>query len=118
MMRLLIDVGRRAGVRPSDIVGAIANEAGLSGRNIGVIDIYDEFTFVEVPAHYQEQVLAAMSDVTIRNRAIKIRPATVQDMTPQRPTKKPTRRTIHRKPPAQLTKNRGGRSGKREKNRD
>ena len=41
--------GSRAGVRPADIVGAIANEAGVPGKAIGAIDIYDDFTFVELP---------------------------------------------------------------------
>ena len=49
MVRLFIDAGSRAGVRPGDIVGAIANEAGVPGKAIGSIDIYDDFTFVELP---------------------------------------------------------------------
>ena len=49
MVRLFVDAGREAGVRPADIVGAIAGETGLSGQAIGAIDLYDRFTFVEVP---------------------------------------------------------------------
>jgi ATP-dependent RNA helicase DeaD len=87
MVRLFIDAGRLSGVRPTDIVGAIANEAGVPGRAIGVIDIHDEFTFVEVPAQYQEQVLAGMSGATIRNRRANIRLATAQDIAPSKPQK-------------------------------
>jgi ATP-dependent RNA helicase DeaD len=48
--RLFLRVGKRHGVRPADVVGAIANEAGLRGNEIGDIDLYDTFSFVEVPA--------------------------------------------------------------------
>ncbi len=57
MVRLFIDAGSRAGVRPGDIVGAIANEAGVPGKAIGSIDIYDDFTFVELPSQFRDQVL-------------------------------------------------------------
>src|SRR5688572_24390135 len=49
MVRFFIDAGRADGVRPADIVGAIANEAGVPGKAIGAIDIYDDFTLVDVP---------------------------------------------------------------------
>lgn len=76
MVRFFINAGRRDGVRPGDIVGAIANEAGVPGRAIGAIDIYDSFTFVEVPAQYQEQILEGMTDTAIRNREITVQVAT------------------------------------------
>ena len=73
MARLFLSAGRRNGVRPADIVGAIANEAGVPGKAIGSIDIYDNFTFVEVPAEYRDQVLERMSRATIRNRPVEAR---------------------------------------------
>jgi ATP-dependent RNA helicase DeaD len=76
MVRLFIDAGRRAGVRPADIVGAVAGEADIPGRAIGAIDIYERFAFVEVPAEYADQVLARMRQVKIRNRPVTIKPAT------------------------------------------
>lgn len=84
MARLFINAGRSAGIGPSDIVGAIANEAGIPGRDIGVIDIYDDFTFVEVPAHHRNQVLESLAGATIRNRETNIRPATEHDLKPRR----------------------------------
>jgi ATP-dependent RNA helicase DeaD len=75
MVRLLIDAGRSSGVRPSDIVGAIANEAGIPGRAIGAIDIYDDYTLVDVPAQYQQQVLGAMAGTRLRNQSVTIRMA-------------------------------------------
>jgi ATP-dependent RNA helicase DeaD len=85
MVRLFIYAGRSTGVRPSDVVGAIANEAGVPGNAIGAIDIYDDFTFVDIPAQYKDQVLTGMSGATIRNRETNIRLATEQDLLQERP---------------------------------
>jgi ATP-dependent RNA helicase DeaD len=76
MVRLFIDAGSRGGVRPGDIVGAIANEAGVPGKAIGSIDIYDDFTFVEIPSQFRDQVLQRMARATIRGRPVGIRVAT------------------------------------------
>ncbi|HSK75234.1 MAG TPA: DEAD/DEAH box helicase [Thermoanaerobaculia bacterium] len=76
MVRLFLGAGSRAGVRPGDIVGAIANEAGVPGKAIGSIDIYDGFTFVELPSQYRDQVLTRMARATIRGRPVEIRVAT------------------------------------------
>jgi len=73
MVRLFLNAGRIAGVRPGDIVGAIANEAGVPGKEIGSIDINDRFSFVEVPARYQQQVVERMANATLRGRPIEIR---------------------------------------------
>jgi ATP-dependent RNA helicase DeaD len=72
MVRLYIDAGRRGGVRPADIVGAIASEAGVPGKEIGAIDVYDRFTFVEVPAPYKDRVLERLAHATIRNRPVRV----------------------------------------------
>jgi len=71
MSRLFLRVGRQDGVRPADVVGAIANEAGIAGDSIGDIDIYDTFSFVDVPADAAEQVRAALNRTTIRGRQVK-----------------------------------------------
>ncbi len=70
MTRLYIDIGRDEGVRPADLVGAIANEAGIPGNAIGSIELYDHFSFVEVPANRAERVLKALKQTTIRKRKI------------------------------------------------
>jgi ATP-dependent RNA helicase DeaD len=75
MVRLFLNAGRVAGVRPADIVGAIANEAGVPGKEIGAIDINDRFSFVEVPARYQQQIVERMSGATLRGRPLEIRVA-------------------------------------------
>jgi ATP-dependent RNA helicase DeaD len=71
-VRLFINAGRQHGLRPADIVGAVANETGIPGAAITGIDIYDRFTFLEVPARYQQQVLAGMSGAAIRNRPVSV----------------------------------------------
>jgi ATP-dependent RNA helicase DeaD len=75
MVRLFLNAGRIGGVRPADIVGAIANEAGVPGQEIGSIDINDRFSFVEVPARYQKQIVERMSGATLRGRPLEIRVA-------------------------------------------
>jgi ATP-dependent RNA helicase DeaD len=96
MVRLFLDAGRRSGVRPADIVGAIANEAGIPGREIGAIDIHDRFSLVEVPARFERQVLERMTGATLRGRPLELRPAGAEERPPKpRPRagnpKRPTR---------------------------
>jgi ATP-dependent RNA helicase DeaD len=79
MVRLFIDAGRQSGVRPADIVGAIANEADVPGNVIGAIDIFDRFSFVDVPVRYLNQVLERMHGATIRSRDARIRVATARE---------------------------------------
>ncbi|HMA37748.1 MAG TPA: DbpA RNA binding domain-containing protein, partial [Chloroflexia bacterium] len=76
--------GRATGVRPGDIVGAIANEAGIPGRSIGAIDIYDRATFVEVPAADRERVVRALARTTIKGQRLQVE--VVGPTTPRPPT--------------------------------
>jgi ATP-dependent RNA helicase DeaD len=73
MTRLFVGAGRERGIRPQDLVGAIANEAGLNGRQIGAIEIADKFSLVEVPEAAADQVVAAL-----RGRLIKGKKTTVR----------------------------------------
>jgi hypothetical protein len=68
MARLFLRVGRRDNLRPADVVGAIANEAHMPGDAIGDIDIYENFSFVEVPASVADRVLRALRHTSIRGR--------------------------------------------------
>ena len=70
MTRLYIDVGRDDGVRPGDIVGAIANEAGIPGSAIGAIEQYERFSFVEVPSNEADSVMRALKRSTIRGKKV------------------------------------------------
>ena len=75
MVRLFINIGRDKKVRPGDIVGAIAGETGIHGKLIGSIDIYDKFTFVEVPRENAREVLEVMKNSQIKGKKINIEPA-------------------------------------------
>ena len=80
---LHIDAGRNSGLRPADIVGAIANEANLPGKYIGPIEIFDDYSLVGVPTQAQAQVLSAMAGGTVRGQATNIRPADSRDSSPR-----------------------------------
>ncbi|HLI28950.1 MAG TPA: DEAD/DEAH box helicase [Chloroflexota bacterium] len=70
MTKLFLSLGRADGLRPNDIVGAIANEAGLPGKAIGAIDLYDRFSLVQVPKKDAHRVLAALQRTTLRGRRV------------------------------------------------
>ena len=70
MTRLFLNIGRAQGIRPQDIVGAIANEANIPGRSIGAIDILDASTFVDVPTATVEAVLQAMNTIRMKGRPV------------------------------------------------
>ncbi|HEU4566216.1 MAG TPA: DbpA RNA binding domain-containing protein, partial [Gemmatimonadaceae bacterium] len=71
--RLYIGLGRNAGVRAGDLVGAIANEAGIDARAIGAIDIADRFSIVEVPDAEADTVIDALRGTTIRGKRALVR---------------------------------------------
>ncbi len=75
MVRLFINAGRAQRIQPQDIVRTIAEEADIEGSIIGVINIYDKFTFVEVPETVAERVLSVMNKNTIKGYRINIEPA-------------------------------------------
>jgi ATP-dependent RNA helicase DeaD len=72
MVRLFINIGKKQGVRPKDIVGAIAGESGLSGNMIGSINTFDRYTFVDVPKGRDREVIRAMKNTKIRGRSIRM----------------------------------------------
>ncbi|NJD25298.1 MAG: DEAD/DEAH box helicase [Betaproteobacteria bacterium] len=74
MVRYRIDVGRDHGVEVRDIVGAIANEAGLDSRFIGRIGLYDESSTVELPAGMPAEAASALKRTRIRGVPINLRP--------------------------------------------
>ncbi len=73
MTRLFIGVGRRRGIRPGDIVGAIVGEAKIPAEGIGAIEIADQFTLVEVAEEHADTVIRAMSRAAIKGRPVSIR---------------------------------------------
>jgi ATP-dependent RNA helicase DeaD len=73
MVRLYISIGRRRGLRPADLVGAMSNEANIPGGAIGAIEIADQFSLVEVPESLADHVIRAMSETRIKGRSFSIR---------------------------------------------
>ena len=64
-----INIGKKDKIKPGDILGAIAGESGMPGRLVGAIDMFDKYTFVEVPREYGKEVLNAI-DVYKRQQKI------------------------------------------------
>ena len=75
MVRLFVNIGKKDRVKPGDILGAIAGESGMPGKLVGAIDMYDKYTFVEVPREYGKEVLEAMKNVKIKGRSVNMEPA-------------------------------------------
>ena len=73
MAKVFIGAGREAGIRPQDLVGAIANETKLEGRQIGAIDIAPRFSLVEVPEDAVDEVTWARKRTTIKGRKVTVR---------------------------------------------
>jgi ATP-dependent RNA helicase DeaD len=65
--------GRRGGIRPGDLVGAIAGETGVPASAIGAIEIADSYSLVSVPEEFAEQVIAGMKKATLRGQKVTIR---------------------------------------------
>jgi ATP-dependent RNA helicase DeaD len=71
--RIFIGAGREAGIRPADLIGAIANEARLSSRDLGIVQIADRFSIVEVPAVSADTVIQAMRRTSLRGQRVSVR---------------------------------------------
>jgi ATP-dependent RNA helicase DeaD len=71
--RLYVGAGRSVGMRPADLVGAIAGEAGVESSKIGAIQIADAFSLVEVPEPLAERIIAALRQATLRGRKVAVR---------------------------------------------
>ncbi len=72
MVRLYINIGKNQQIRTKDIVGAIAGETGIPGKIIGAIDIFDNFTFVDIPVDYVKDVLMGMKNNQIKGKAVNV----------------------------------------------
>jgi len=73
MIRYRIDVGREHGVKPKNIVGAIANEAGLESRHIGFIKLYDSFSTVDLPEGMPAEVFQQLKSTWVCGRQLQLR---------------------------------------------
>lgn len=70
MTRLFLNLGKKQKVSKSDIVGAIAGDANINGKSLGVIDLYDHFAFVELPKQEAELLLKMGDKIKIKGKKV------------------------------------------------
>ena len=91
MMRYRIEVGRNHGVAPKDIVGAIANEGNLPSRLIGRIELFGDYSTVDLPNDLPRETLQILRNAWVRRRQLNIAPDTGSFPTATRETRPPRR---------------------------
>jgi ATP-dependent RNA helicase DeaD len=67
-----IEVGSTHGIKPSNVVGAIANEAGIEGVHIGRVDIREDHSFVDLPEGMPKQIFKLLQKVLVAGRELRI----------------------------------------------
>ena len=90
-----IEVGSIHGIKPSNVVGAIANEAGIEGVHIGRVDIREDHSFVDLPEGMPKQVFKVLQKVLVAGRELRISKVTEKPPKPPRDTE---RKMLSRKP--------------------
>lgn len=75
MVRFFLNIGRKDRIKAKDIVRAVGDKTGISSSIIGKVDIYDKFSFMEIPNTSARDVLNAMNGAKIRGRSVNIEPA-------------------------------------------
>jgi len=73
MVRVFIGSGKSSNMRPADLVGAIANEAGIEAKTIGAIEISEKFSLVELPEDLADDVIQALRATTIKGKRQTVR---------------------------------------------
>ncbi len=72
-VRLFVGAGRREGIRPGDLVGAVTGEAGVKSNVLGAIQITDKYSLIEVPDALADQIIVAMRGAMLRGKKVAIR---------------------------------------------
>jgi ATP-dependent RNA helicase DeaD len=72
-MRYRVAVGHNDGAQPGAIVGALTNEGGLTGKDLGKIDIFPSFSIVEIPAGLTPDAFDRISRARVAGRPLRIR---------------------------------------------
>src|SRR5262245_20889946 len=73
MAKVYIGAGREAGIRPGDLVGAIANESGLNSGVIGSVEVMDRFSLVEVPEVLAREIIETLSRTRVKGQKVLVR---------------------------------------------
>ena len=100
-----IEVGSVHGIKPGNIVGAIANEAGIEGVHIGRVDIREDHSFVDLPEGMPKQIFKGLQKVRVAGRELRISRVSEKPPKPPRDTtgrhpdgrQQPSARTAERK---------------------
>jgi len=92
LTRYRVDVGYKDGVKPGNLVGAIANTADLESEYIGQIEIYDDFSTVDLPDGMPNSVISLLQNARVSNKPLGLRPASSSDSSSGAPSQKPKRR--------------------------
>ena len=71
--KVFIGAGKKAGIRPADLVGAITGEARVPSSSLGAIQITENFSVVEVPADLADQIITAVGAATLRGKKVTVR---------------------------------------------
>ena len=75
MARLFVSMGRTSGLRPGDLVGAITATTGISGQDLGAIEIKERVSFIEVKKAAESEILSSMGRSEVRGRSVEIKKA-------------------------------------------
>ncbi|MCL2576195.1 MAG: DEAD/DEAH box helicase [Defluviitaleaceae bacterium] len=70
--RLMLNVGKKDRIMPGNIVGAIAGETGLPGKTIRGIEIYENYSFVEIPKDMADIIIAALNGIRMKGKRVKV----------------------------------------------
>ena len=73
MARVYVGAGWSAGIRPGDLVGAIANEAKVNSNVLGGIEVLDRFSLVEVPEALAQRVIDVLGKSRIKGQKVAVR---------------------------------------------
>ena len=87
MVRLFLNLGRGSQIQPNHIVESIASNTSIPGKKIGAIDIFDKFTFFDVPEEYADEIINTMKEHKIKGKRVNIEKSNKR--TDSRPEKKP-----------------------------
>jgi ATP-dependent RNA helicase DeaD len=88
MQRYRIEIGRNQGVLPKEIVGAIANEAGIAGKDIGQINLFEDYSSVELPANLGDDLMDILRRIRVRQFALKTRVMEAGEFVDTRPPRR------------------------------
>jgi ATP-dependent RNA helicase DeaD len=98
-----VEVGSVHGIKPGNIVGAIANEAGIEGVHIGRVDIRQDHSYVDLPEGMPKQIFKELQKVRVAGRELRISHVSEKPPKPPRATlaRHPGARPAERRPAVQ-----------------